>query len=101
MAAATTDRIEKQILINAPRDRVWRALSDSTEFGTWFGVAFDGPFVAGRPLRGAIVGTEVDPDVAKAQQPHVGTPFELTVERRQSQRQFLFRRHPLALDHHV
>ena len=43
----STDRIEKKILLRAPIKRVWRALSDSTEFGTWFGMKFDGPFVAG------------------------------------------------------
>jgi uncharacterized protein YndB with AHSA1/START domain len=36
-----TDRIEKQILLQAPLSRVWRALSDSTEFGTWFGMKFE------------------------------------------------------------
>jgi uncharacterized protein YndB with AHSA1/START domain len=39
-----TDCIEKKILLRAPRERVWRALADSTEFGTWFGMKFDGPF---------------------------------------------------------
>ncbi len=39
----STDRIEKQILLRAPRERVWRAISDAKEFGIWFGVAFDGP----------------------------------------------------------
>jgi uncharacterized protein YndB with AHSA1/START domain len=33
-----TDRIEKKLLLRAPRKRVWRALSDSAEFGTWFGM---------------------------------------------------------------
>ena len=32
-----TDRIEKQIVLKAPRARVWRAISDKTEFGAWFG----------------------------------------------------------------
>ena len=39
-----TDRIEKRILLRAPRERVWRALADSTEFGSWFGMKVDGPF---------------------------------------------------------
>ena len=42
------DRIEKKVVLRAPRERVWRAISDSKEFGTWFGVEFSGPFVAGR-----------------------------------------------------
>jgi len=48
-----TDRIEKKVLLHAPRARVWRALSDSAEFGTWFGVKFDGPFAPGACVRGA------------------------------------------------
>ena len=43
----STDRIEKKILLRAPRKRVWRALSDSTEFGTWFGMKFEGAFAPG------------------------------------------------------
>ena len=45
------DRIEKTILLRAPLKRVWRALSDSTEFGSWFGMRFDGPFEPGRTMR--------------------------------------------------
>ena len=43
----TTDRIEKEGLLRAPLERVWRAISDADEFGRWFGVRFDGPFVPG------------------------------------------------------
>jgi uncharacterized protein YndB with AHSA1/START domain len=50
-----TDRIEKQIVLRAPRARVWRALSDKTEFGTWFGVSFPpGTFAAGEKVSGNI-----------------------------------------------
>jgi uncharacterized protein YndB with AHSA1/START domain len=42
----STDRIEKRVMLRASLDRVWRAISDSEEFGRWFGVRFDGPFVA-------------------------------------------------------
>jgi len=38
----STDRIERKILLKAPRARVWRALSDAPEFGGWFGVDFKG-----------------------------------------------------------
>ena len=38
----STDRIEREILLKAPRARVWRALSDAEEFGDWFGVALKG-----------------------------------------------------------
>jgi uncharacterized protein YndB with AHSA1/START domain len=51
----STDRIERKVLINAPRARVWRALSDAGEFGDWFGVNFKGKtFVAGKHIQGKI-----------------------------------------------
>ena len=31
-----SDRIEKQIELNASISRVWRALTDHREFGEWF-----------------------------------------------------------------
>ncbi|RAG26690.1 vanillate O-demethylase oxidoreductase VanB, partial [Burkholderia multivorans] len=46
----SADRIEKQVQLAAPLERVWEAVSNAGEFGTWFGVAFDGPFVAGQTL---------------------------------------------------
>jgi uncharacterized protein YndB with AHSA1/START domain len=52
---AVPDRIEKEILIRAPRARVWRALADRTEFGTWFRVAFPaGAFAPGEKVVGQI-----------------------------------------------
>ena len=47
-----TDIIEKTTLIHAPVDKVWRAVSDHREFGTWFKVDLDGPFVAGERTTG-------------------------------------------------
>ena len=81
MSEAHPDRIEKKILLRAPRSRVWRALTDSSAFGHWFGVKFDGPFTPGRAMRGVMVGTMVDAAVATAQQPYNGQPFEITIER--------------------
>lgn len=48
------DRIEKRIELKAPVSRVWRALTDYREFGEWFGVELDGPFVPGQIARGRI-----------------------------------------------
>jgi uncharacterized protein YndB with AHSA1/START domain len=48
------DRIEKQIELKAPVSRVWRALTDHREFGEWFRVKLDGPFVVGEVSRGQI-----------------------------------------------
>jgi uncharacterized protein YndB with AHSA1/START domain len=94
----STDRIEKRTLLHAPLKRVWRALSDSTEFGTWFGVKFDGPFSPGVTTRGVIVTTTVNADVAKAQKPHEGMPFEITIERMEPERLFSLRWHPFAVE---
>jgi len=96
-----TDRIEKKILLRAPRKRVWRALSDSTEFGTWFGMRFDGPFAPGASMRGTIVPTTVNAEVAKAQQPYEGMAFEITIEQMEPERLFSFRWHPNAVERGV
>jgi uncharacterized protein YndB with AHSA1/START domain len=96
--STSTDRIEKRILLHAPRERVWSAISNSKQFGTWFGVQFEGPFVAGSPIKGRIMPTKVDPDVAKAQEPYSGMAFDCTVERIEPMRLFSFRWHPFAID---
>jgi len=96
-----TDRIQKKILLRAPRSRVWRALVDSGEFGTWFGVNFDGPFTPGALMHGTLVGTKVDAEVAKAQKTHEGLRFEITIERMEPQRLFSFRWHPFAVERDV
>lgn len=93
-----TDRIEKKILLRAPQKRVWRALSDSTEFGTWFGMKFEGPFAPGACMRGVIVPTTVDPAVAAAQKKYQGVPVEMTIEQMEPERLFSFRWHPGAVD---
>jgi uncharacterized protein YndB with AHSA1/START domain len=49
-----TDSIEKRIELKAPISRVWRALTDYREFGEWFRVKLDGPFVPGQVSRGQI-----------------------------------------------
>jgi len=90
----STDRIEKTILLRAPRKRVWNALADSKEFGLWFGMKFDGPFVPGARVRATVVGTTVDTDVAKAQKEYEGIEFEITIERMEPEWLFSFRWHP-------
>ncbi|HET8654824.1 MAG TPA: SRPBCC family protein [Longimicrobiaceae bacterium] len=92
--ATETDRIEKRVLLHAPIGRVWGAVSDAEEFGCWFGVRFDGPFVAGKRLAGRIVPTSVDEEVAEMQGPLEGTPMEIFVERIEPTRLFSFRWHP-------
>jgi uncharacterized protein YndB with AHSA1/START domain len=96
-----SDRIEKKILLRAPRARVWRALTDAKEFGQWFGIRFDGPFVRGAALRGVIVPTAADAEVAKLQKPYEGMPFQITVEAIEPERLFSFRWHPHAIEKDV
>jgi uncharacterized protein YndB with AHSA1/START domain len=93
-----TDRIEKKVLLRAPLERVWRAVSDAKEFGSWFGVEFDGPFVAGTLVTGKIVPTKADAEVAKTQKPYEGAKFEFTVDRVEPERLISFRWHPFAVD---
>jgi len=96
-----TDRIEKKILLHAPRSRVWRALADSTEFGAWFGMKFDKPFAPGTLMRGVLVGTQVNAEVAKLQKTHEGLAFEITIEKMEPERLFSFRWHPNAVERGV
>jgi uncharacterized protein YndB with AHSA1/START domain len=95
------DRIEKKILLHASLKRVWRALADSGEFGSWFGVRFEGPFAPGVAVRGVISPTTVDAAVGKAQEQYEGKPFEIVVEKMEAERLFSFRWHPFAVEANV
>jgi uncharacterized protein YndB with AHSA1/START domain len=94
----SSDRIEKKVLLHAPLKRVWTALADSKEFGTWFGMKFDGQFVSGALMRGVIVPTKVNAEVAKAQQKYEGLLVEITIEKMEPERLFSFRWHPYAIE---
>ena len=88
------DRIEKQVLLKAPLERVWRAISDSRRFGAWFGMEVEGSFVAGTRVRAKIRPTQVDAAVAEMQKPYDGVAFDLWIERVEPMRCFAFRWHP-------
>ena len=94
----TEDRIEKKVLLNASLDRVWRAISDSSEFGRWFGMRFDGPFIEGESVRGEITPTQVDDEVAKSQEPYTGMADEWQIVAVEPQRRFAFRWHPFGVE---
>ena len=81
-----SDRIEKEIVLRARRSRVWRALTDAREFGTWFRVKLEGDFIAGKPVVGNITYPGYE---------HLR--FEATVERMEPERLFSFRWHPHAV----
>lgn len=88
------DRIEKSVVLRAPLDRVWRALTNSTEFGTWFGMKLDGPFVAGGTVGAVIEPTKVNDEVAKTQEPYKGMEFPLFIETIEPMKLFSYRWHP-------
>jgi uncharacterized protein YndB with AHSA1/START domain len=98
MAVEIMDRIEKRVLLDAPRARVWKALTDSAEFGQWFGVRFNQPFRAGAVMRGVVTPTTVDAEIARMQTPYEGHVFEITIDRIEPERLFAFRWHPYEVN---
>lgn len=90
------NRIEKTTTLKAPLAKVWRAISDSTAFGTWFGMTVDGPFVEGQTVMSTMATTQVDDEIARHQEPYVGMRFELRIERIVPLELFAFRWHPGA-----
>lgn len=82
-----TNRIEKTIDLKAPIERVWRALTDSNAFGTWFGVQIDGPFVLGEVSRGHITVPGYE---------HV--LWEARIVRMDAPNRFAYTWHPYAID---
>jgi uncharacterized protein YndB with AHSA1/START domain len=98
MSTAVSDRIEKQVLLRAPLSRVWRALTNHTEFGQWFGVRFDAPFRAGSAVSGVITPTTVDEEIAKEQKPYAGLRFTIVVDRIEPEKAFSFRWNPHGVD---
>lgn len=87
MVATSTDRIEKEILLKAPQTRVWKALTDAQEFGTWFRMELDAAFAPGRTIQGRITHPGYE---------HVR--LELRVERMEAERHLSYRWHPGAVD---
>jgi uncharacterized protein YndB with AHSA1/START domain len=87
MIEASTDRIEKEILVNAPRSKVWRAITDFREFGKWFQAEMKDPFVAGGVSKGRITYPGYE---------HL--TIEVFVERMEPEHFFSWRWHPYAVD---
>lgn len=81
------DRIEKRIELKAPVSRVWRALTDYREFGEWFRVKLDRPFVPGQVSRGQVTYPGYE---------HV--KWEAVVQETEPERLFSFTWHPHAVD---
>jgi len=87
MKETTTDRIEKNILLRAPRSRVWKALTNAEEFGTWFRVKLNGGFEVGKRITGQITYPGYE---------HLS--MDVTVEKMEAEKLFSYRWHPGATE---
>jgi len=83
----TTDRFEKQVTLDAPRARVWRALTDVSQFNAWFGVSLTEPFAPGAEVSGRIKIRNLE---------HV--TMTIWIEKMEPERFFSFRWHPYAIE---
>jgi uncharacterized protein YndB with AHSA1/START domain len=86
-APQTSDRIEKHFQVSAKRSRVWRAISDAGEFGTWFGMKLDRPFAPGATVFGRLTIPGYD---------HV--TLEILVEKIEPEGYFSYRWHPYPMN---
>ena len=82
-----SNQIEKSILLQFPRHRVWRALSTAREFGAWFGVTLDGEFTVGQPIQGKLDNTK-----------YAHVAFEMIVETVKPETVFSYRWRPFAME---
>jgi uncharacterized protein YndB with AHSA1/START domain len=80
---ASTDQIQKSIILRAPRSRVWKALTDPAQFGEWFGARLTGRFAPGQTTRGPITIPKYE---------HLA--FEVIVEQMEPERLFSWRWQP-------
>ena len=85
-----SDVIEKRLDLRAPVSRVWRALTDYREFGAWFRVKLDGPFIVGQSARGSITYPGYE---------HLR--WEVVVQEMEAEKLFSFTWHPYAIDPQV
>ncbi len=85
-----TDRIEKTVVLSAPRSKVWQAISVAEKFGSWFGVKLEGTFKPGTPIGGRITHPKYE---------HLTMILE--VERIEPEHYFSYRWHPYAIDEKV
>src|SRR5206468_4029008 len=84
---SSSDRIEMRIELNAPPARVWRALTDHREFGQWFRVNLEAPFVPRQSTRGRITYPGYEHLI-----------MEVVVQKMVPERLFSFHWHPYAVD---
>ncbi|MES2039571.1 MAG: SRPBCC family protein [Pseudomonadota bacterium] len=85
---SNTDSIERSIVINGARERVWRALTNAEEFGAWFGADLTGQvFQPGQRTRGPFTHPGCE-----------GLVFDIVIQHIQPQDAMSFHWHPYAID---
>lgn len=102
------DRIEKDIVLRAPIERVWRALTDTAEFAQWFGVKLHQSFIPGQTITGTFEGSFDEAYVKQCQMSFGLEPTAIrlpqpnavfcTVERMEAPSLFSFRWIPYGID---
>lgn len=90
VTTTSTDRFEKQVTLDAPRSRVWRALTDVAQFNAWFGVSLTAPFTPG---------AEVSGQISIRNYEHI--TMKIWIETIEPERFFSFRWHPHAVEQGV
>jgi uncharacterized protein YndB with AHSA1/START domain len=84
---SSSDRIEKQVVLQAPVKRVWRALTDAQEFGGWFGIKLGGPFAPGARMTGQVTHPGYE---------HI--TMNITIEKMEPERIFSWRWNPHPIE---
>jgi len=79
----STDRIEKTLVLRAPRSRVWHALADAAQFNAWFGVNLEGAFAPGARIEGKLISPG-----------HEHVTIEMAIELMEPESRMSFRWHP-------
>ena len=85
-----SDKIEKQVELKAPVEKVWKSLTDHRQFGEWFGVKIDQPFASGEKSTGQFTLDGCD-----------DKRWNATVQKIEPQRLFSWTWHPYAMDPNV
>jgi uncharacterized protein YndB with AHSA1/START domain len=83
----SSDRIEKEIVLRAPRSRVWHALADPEQFGAWFGMKLEGVFAPGARAHGQITLPG-----------HGKVTIEIAIEQMDPESLMSYRWHPYAVE---
>ena len=94
----TPEAIVKTVTLKADPARVWNAITEPAAFAQWFGVAFDGPFIAHTAMTGRAVPNTVRAGVAANQEPFRGMKVDVVIGDIEPMRLFSFRWHPFAVE---